>query len=126
MPTTKQKPTEALALAIPQAADLKPLLDDKTQAIITRKERGLSEVAQAEEALKRRKIKLEQEIRRLAGAQLEELRQTQKLMKAVKNRRAEISVSIYNTMEDSLTFVPGNDLIEKKQYLIAQRNSEAV
>lgn len=122
----KNKATATLAENLPGAVDMRPLLDERTQAVISRKESQLSEAAQAEDVLNRRIAKTEQEIRRIAGKQLDDLRAAKKMLKAVKKRRGEIGQSICVTIEDALEFVPGRDLIEKKQYLIAQRNAEAI
>ncbi len=122
----KGKASQALIENLPGAVDMRPLLDERTQAVISRKELQLSDAAQAEDVLNRRIAKLEQEIRRIAGNQIDDLKAARKTLTAVKKRRCEIGQSICVTIEDALEFVPGYDLIEKKQYLLKQRNSEAV
>lgn len=123
---SKNKAATTLAENLPGAVDMRPLLDERTQAVVARKEGQLSELAQAEDVLIRRIAKIEQEIRRVAGEHIDKLKEAKKMLAAVKKKRGETGQSICVTIEDALEFVPGRDLIEKKQYLIAQRNSEAV
>ncbi len=117
----KSRASAMLADNVPAAFDMRPLLDERTQAVISRKESQLSEAAQAEDVLIRRIAKIQQEVRHIAGRQIDDLKATKKMLAAVKARRCEIGQSICTTIEDALEFVPGRDLIEKKQHLIEKK-----
>lgn len=122
---TKSKAISTAIERLPETVDIRPLLDENTQTVVARKEKLLSDVAQAEDVLLRRIAKLEAEIRQAAGAKMEQLKESRKILVQVKKRRAEVGQSICTTIEDALEFVPGADIMAKKQHLLAQRSKEA-